>query len=461
MSNTISETLADKISSFDVDAVPSNVQVIAKNCIIDVVGVMLAGAQSESALRIRSLAEKTYSDGDCSVVGWDKKMTAPGAAFTNGASAHALDYDDNSYAGIVHGSAVVFPAAFGVAQQYNVTGRALFNGLIVGLEAQLTLGRALTNSIYDKGWWTTSVLGAVGAAAAASHIMRLNAETTARAVSLVAVGTGAIRALRGTDAKHYYCGRAAEAGVMAAMLADSGATAPKDVFDDHNGFLRIVNDSTFDQAYLDKFGIDFGLINPGIDLKKYPICYASHAAADAMLKIMSDNQLTPDCIEEITCLVPPVVASNLTFEAPKTSQQAQFSMQFTMAAIVLFQGLRLEHLEQNVLNDPDLRRMMANVKMLVDDLPSDKVDKENTSPEWSTVQVRTTDGSLYEEFVGAASGSARQPLSEDLIEEKFLDCAAKYLSWDDANSVLASFRDIDRLKNVQSLFEFSERQAVD
>lgn len=455
MSGTISEILAHKISSFDVDGVPRNVRKIANGCIIDVVGVMLAGAQSDSALRIMSLAEQSYAGGESSVIGSHRKLTAPGAALVNGAAAHALDFDDNSYAGIVHGSAVVFPAALAIAQQRKTSGRTLLDGFIVGLEAQLTFGRALTNSIYDKGWWTTSVLGGLGAAITASYIMGLNSESTARAISLVAVGTGAVRALRGTDAKHYYCGRAAEAGVMAAMLAESGAIAPKDVFEDQNGFLRIVNDATFDPECIDRIGIDYSLENPGIDLKKYPICYASHAAADAMLKIMSENELTPDRIAEVTCLVPPVVASNLTFVAPTTSQQAQFSMQFTIASAVMFHGIRLEHLEQDVLNDPALREMMSKVEMRVGDLPTGAVVGGDICPEWSIVQVKTTDGLCYEAFAGAATGSASQPLTDDMIEAKFHNCAALSLSLDNANRVLRSLREIGDLEDSRSLFDIA------
>jgi len=174
-------------------------------------------------------------------------MNAPGAAFANGAAAHALDFDDNCYAGIVHGSAVVFPAVLAVAQQRGEMGSKLLLGFVTGLEVEFAVAKALTNSIYDKGWWTTSVLGAIGSAAGAAKVAGFNREMTEHTLSLAAVGAGATRAVRGTTAKHYYCGRAAELGVVSAIAAKQGATGPSSVFEDRSGLAQVLNDGIFDQ----------------------------------------------------------------------------------------------------------------------------------------------------------------------------------------------------------------------
>ena len=149
---------------------------------IDVSGVMLAGAVTPSARIIQGLARETYGGGACTVIGTNDRLTAPGAALANGASAHALDFDDNSYAGVVHGSAVVFPAVLAVAQRIEASGAELLQGFVAGLEVEFALGLALTEAFYDRGWWTTSALGAMGAAAGVARVTDLDAEATARAI---------------------------------------------------------------------------------------------------------------------------------------------------------------------------------------------------------------------------------------------------------------------------------------
>ena len=89
---------------------PQEVLDIAKNLIVDISGVTIAGSTTQSAKLFYKLAEEIYSSGNCKIIGMNKFLNPSGSAFVNGASGHALDFDDNCYAGIVHGSAVVFPA---------------------------------------------------------------------------------------------------------------------------------------------------------------------------------------------------------------------------------------------------------------------------------------------------------------------------------------------------------------
>ena len=456
MTSTIVQTLAEKVASFDAENVPADVRAIASRCLIDISGVTIAGSKTNSADRVRSFCRVTYATGDCRVIGSSTLLSAPGAALANGVAAHALDFDDNSYAGVVHGSAVVLPAVLSIAQQYGMSGKDLLDAFIVGLETEFALARALTNSIYDKGWWTTSVLGGFGAVAGAARLMHLNPEVIARALSFVAVGVGAIRALRGADTKHYYCGRAAETGVIAAMMADRGGSAPVDVFEDRNGVLRIINDSLFESKYIEKLGREFSLRAPGVDIKRYPVCYASHAAIDAMLEILESNNLKPEDIDRVTCLVPPIVASNLSYTAPVTGVQAQFSMQFSIAAVILYRGVGLEHLRKDTLERADLRNLMKRVTMHVGDLPSGVECRNVISPEWANVSVTTRDGISQEVFCGSARGSAAHPLSDSEIDKKFLACAGQVMNSEDTPRCLGLLKNIDQVRDVRSLFSFNK-----
>lgn len=194
---TIVQTLAEKVATLDVENVPADIRAIAVRCLIDISGVTIAGSKTNSAKRVQSFCQAIYATGNCRLVGSGALLSAPGAALANGVAAHALDFDDNSYAGVVHGSATVFPAVLAVAQQYQMSGKDLMDAFIVGLETEFALGKAFTNSIYDKGWWTTSVLGGFGAVAGAARLMHLNPEVIANALAYVAAGVGAIRALRG------------------------------------------------------------------------------------------------------------------------------------------------------------------------------------------------------------------------------------------------------------------------
>src|SRR5690606_13432104 len=101
--------------------------------------------------------------------------SAAAAAFCNAAAAHALDFDDNCYAGFVHGSAVIVPAAIAMAQTIDAKGSDLVTAIAVGAECEYAVGAAAGMALYQKGWWTTGLLGPIGAGVAAGHLLKLDA----------------------------------------------------------------------------------------------------------------------------------------------------------------------------------------------------------------------------------------------------------------------------------------------
>ena len=446
------QSLTEAVMSFQLETIPEDVLNLAKRCLIDVCGVTLAGSKAESAKLLFATAAETYGIGNCDIVGTPHRMNAPGAAFANGAAAHALDFDDNCYAGIVHGSAVIFPAVLAMAQQRGEMGSKLLLGFVTGLEVEFAVAKALTNSIYDKGWWTTSVLGAIGSAAGAAKVAGLNREMTEHALSLAAVGAGATRAVRGTTAKHYYCGRAAELGVVSAIAAKQGATGPVDVFEDQSGLGQVLNDGIFDGTQLEKLGEEYGIIDPGVDIKKYPVCYASHATADAVKEIMVADGLQARDIASLTCTVPPVVASNLTYHRPQTAAEAQFSLHFAVASIVLHGDITLKHLTTKVLSSAPIKRLMAGIIVKVGDIPQQHRSSKSICPEWGYVELNTQCGSYKSCFVGSPVGSSSRPLSDKILEKKFNDCVQYKNSNSSEFTLYEKILNIELLQNAQDLF---------
>ena len=443
--NVILENLSEYIVSLQLTGIPNVVQNQAKMCLIDVFAVTLAGAKTASAKMLCDVACMTYKRGNSDILGSDHKLNPAGAAFANGSSAHALDFDDNCYAGIVHGSAVVFPSVLAMAQEFNSSGKDLLLAFIVGLEVEFAVAKALSNSIYDRGWWTTSILGAIGSAAGASKIAGLSKKPVANALSLAIVGGGATRAVRGTTAKHYYCGRAAENGVTASLAATYGATGPEYVFEDSSGMAEVLNDGIFDAKIIEKLNTEFSLLNPGVDLKKYPVCYASHSCIDAVKEIVKNNGLNSLDVVSLTCLVPPVVASNLTFSVPKTVAQAQFSLQFAIATVLLFGDVQLKHLKYELVVNPEIISLSKRIRMIVSEIPKQFESSEHICPEWGYVELMTRKGVRKHCFIGSPLGSASRPMPEEILRQKFDNCCS-YGGWSEAADEL-----YDKISNIEHM----------
>jgi 2-methylcitrate dehydratase PrpD len=440
--------LADWIVQLVPESVPGEVADVALTCLVDTIGVAVAGSRTGIAGTAANFARETAAAGAACLIGRPDALAAPAAAFANGCAAHALDFDDNCYAGFVHGSAVIVPAALAVAQALDASGSRLLTAVVAGAEAEYAIGAAATNVVYDKGWWTTGVLGPIGACAASAWLMGLDARQTANALGLAVAGTGGAKSCFGTDAKPLLAGRASQAGVVASILAASSASGPIDAIEHGKGFAHLFIGGAFALDRLGELGRGWHLLSPGVDVKRIPVCLSSHAAVDAVSDLALGNGIAADEIVDIVCDVPPIVVSNLIHDRPRTSQEAQFSMPYAIAVSLLFGAFKLEHLGELTRNDPAVQALMTKVRMITSAFWTQA--QCAASPEGAMVSILLSDGRSYEAFRAFPCGAASDPLSPDQIDAKFLDCTLPTLQGH-AEQLLKSLRELRQVRSVRNL----------
>jgi 2-methylcitrate dehydratase PrpD len=391
------------------------------------------------------------SNGNCIVLGTNHLVAATTAAFVNGAAAHALDFDDNCYAGVVHGSAVIAPAALALAQQTGASGSELLTAFVVGSESEYAFGAALDNVLYEQGWWTTGVLGPIGSCVAASRLLGLGPERMTSALGLALAGAGGSKSCFGTDAKPLLAGRASEAGIVCALLSAQGAVGPINAIESPSGFANLFNSGRFCQASLEKLGVAWFASYPGVDIKRIPVCLSSHAAVDAVMQIVTEHNIAFNKIESIKCDVPNIVRKNLVYDRPTSVQQSQFSMPFAIAVSLAYGTIKLEHLNERWLSDKSIDALMSRVQM---DTGPRWLDTalNKAAPEGAHVSIRLTDGQHFEEFRATARGSVAYPLTKLEIETKFTQCAGPVIGDEASNSLLARLNSLDRSDPISKLF---------
>ncbi|TKI06056.1 MmgE/PrpD family protein [Martelella alba] len=445
------------LSSLTEEALPAEVRHVALRCLVDTVGVMLAGAKTRQGQLAQRHALETGAAGPAQLAAGRVVCGAPAAAFANGVAAHALDFDDNCYAGFVHGSAVIAPAALATAQWLDASGSALITALAVGAECQYRIGLSLGRKLYDRGWWTTGLLGRIGATAAAAWLMGLTEQQFGHALGLAIAGAGGAKSVFGSDAKPLLAGQAAEAGVRSAMLARLGASAPADALSGRYGLAALCNDGRLDGGALAAGGHRWCLLNPGVDIKRIPVCLSSHAAVDAVLYLAERHRFSPAAIRRIECDVPPIVRANLAYDHPATPQQAQFSMPFALAAALCFGDLTLSHLDARVLADPRMRHLMERVVMKSGSYWRDPTLARD-APEGAEVTITLEDGLAYCHRVDQAYGTAAHPLDDTALERKFMQCAGPVIGKQEAGAVLRRLWSAPTLTSLDWLLGVPSRQ---
>jgi 2-methylcitrate dehydratase PrpD len=454
MSRNAAERLADFACGLKTGDLPGEACHEAKRCILDTFGDILAGRNAGLPKALRDHASRAFALGPSSLLGSEKKLQPVGAALVNSVAGHIYDFDDTSYSGIMHGSVVALPAALAAVEAVEGDGRLLIEAFVAAVESEYAVAQAFGHGIYFKGWWTTGLYGAIGATIAGAKSLGLERERTAHAIALAAAGTTGMRASFGSDAKPLGAGQATQRGLDSAYLAKAGIEGPLDIFEDSRGLSGLMNNGHWDGARLDDLGQTWRLLDPGILFKRYPVCSAAQAAAEAVERLLAENQLTATDIRQVLCEVPELVRLSLVHDNPGSAREAQFSMPFAVGAILAYGRLGLEQIDDDCLANPNLRREMAKVEMRVIERAPDPDLAPEDWPEGAKVTLMTTKGESFSLFLPRPTGMPGNPVTDAGLEEKYHACLAfAGLSSEAAEMSAKLIWDLEKEKSLDELVQ--------
>jgi 2-methylcitrate dehydratase PrpD len=446
---TTTQDIATWVAGATLGRMPDPVPGRARAAIIDTTAAMLAGA-SEPVSRI--VAEVVAEEGCAPVatqLGTGLRTSMEGAALLNGIGGHALDYDDVSVSATAHPSVAVLPAALAVAEARGASGRALIEAYVVGIEVLAKLGLAIGPEHYRRGWHATSTLGTLGAAMAAGRLLGLDAVRLANALAIAASQAGGIRANFGTMTKPFHAGHAARCGVHAARLAAGGVEGSPTALEGPAGFFAVFG---FGAASPDlvapSLGDPYDLAAVGLSVKRYPCCYATHRAADAVLELRARPGVGPEQVERLRVRVPPGALSPLLYDRAETGLQGKFSMRYVVAAGLLDGRLGLDTFTDEMVRRPQVRALEELTDVVEDrSIPAGRSPIEGGHVE---VAARLRGGVQLACRVEEAAGSPNRPLSSAQLADKFRDCA-RALDPARTQRALQRLEHLDELSDVRIL----------
>lgn len=446
---TVTAALAKFVCDTGFEQMPPAVIDAAKRGLLDTLGVAVAGSREPAAAALVRMLQRLGGDAGASAIGTALRTNAPQAALVNGVMAHALDYDDDIGAGYGHPSAVLVPAVLALGESLGCTGRDVLAAYVLGVEVWYQIASAMPR-LHPLGWHPTGIFGALGAAAAAAKLLGLDPQRTAIALGLGGSQSAGLIQNLGTMTKPFHAGNAARAGIVSALLAAEGFSASEEVLEGGLGFaFALGRGCTVDvDRMAANLGAPYAIVRPGLNVKRYPCYYSAHKCIDAMLALARAHAIDPAGVESVRCCVPARVTKILFHTAPKTGLEAKFSMQFFMAAALVDRSLGLAQFVDAKLHDPAIRALMPRVRMSAH-ATVDGGDPPHDHPD--TVEVTLRDGRTLHRSVALAQGHADHPLSRDELREKFMDCAQRAMSRDDAAWLAEAVMQIDHADDLQPL----------
>jgi 2-methylcitrate dehydratase PrpD len=253
----------------------------------------------------------------------------------------------------------------------------------------------------------------------------------------------------GTMTKSFQVGRAAQAGVIAARLAQAGLTASLDALEHPLGLLVAL--SPEGKAERERPFVaaekEWHIVAQGLNIKRYPICYATHRSIDAALGLVERHDLSPDRVARIRVSTGSTQLAMLRNSKPQTGLEAKFSMQFAMAAALVARRVGLSELTDEFVRRSDVQALFPRVSFTA----IDGMDGSAFAPA-DAVEITTHDGATLDSGpVKYAKGSHQRPLSRDELWAKFADCLGAQFADAAKSRVFEKLMMLDRLNGAGDL----------
>jgi 2-methylcitrate dehydratase PrpD len=394
---------------------------MAKQCIIDYLGCTYAAVTYDSSRIARAYAVANYAKGPSTVIGTGEKLAPPGACFTNGTTGHAADLDDCTNEGGGHPGVIIIPTALAMGEHAGLSGKDFLKCIVIGYDTFIKIGKASNyQSLFDRGFHPTALLGMFGAAMTAARALGLNREKTANALGIVgSFVAGNLECYAdGSYTKRLHAGSSSSAGAAAALLAKDGYTGPKSILEGPRGFFHAycqgARPESMNTLSLDTFEIE------EVSFKPHACCRFNQAGIDAVLQLFDQHGLDYRKIISIqielakTCYEIVGQPAEVKFH-PKNAVGCQFSAPYSVAIAAIEKKAFLDEFTDESAGRQDVADLLKKITV------RHNPELDHFFPESfpTRITIMMDDGKSYTKEVRYPKGDPQNPLSETEVIQKF------------------------------------------
>ncbi|MGI4946706.1 MAG: MmgE/PrpD family protein [Janthinobacterium lividum] len=431
--------LAAFLASFPATILPPEVLHAGRRGVLDWLGCALAGSTHRTVGILLTVLREASPTGPCAVIGHAATMGLLEGPLANGQMGHVLDYDDTHMQGVVlHASSPVLAALFALAGRGKVSGEALLAAYAAGFEAGVRVGQTAPGH-HKGGWHLTGTLGTIAAGAAAGRLLGLNATQMVHCLGTAATQAAGMQQNRGTMCKSFHAGKAAQGGLLAALLASQGFDSSDEIIEGKRGFCRIYSDTAEPELLLEGLGERWEITRNGH--KPYACGVVLHPLIDAMIALGGEHRGRAADVEAVELTVNPAVVTITGVTDPGTGLKSKFSLTHSAAVAFLDGNAGIAQYGDARAAAPDVAALRRKVSV-------------RTDPDLGRDQARaslTLAGTRYEAFTEHATGTVANPMSDAALEMKFMANAVPVIGEGQARALADATWTLDTLPDVGDL----------
>jgi 2-methylcitrate dehydratase PrpD len=434
---------------------PEGAASIVKTGFTDCVGVMIAGWREPVAGVVADFVGVSRPEHPFAAAAL--RMPAADRALLYATAAHVLDFDDTGLCG--HPSAVLVPAILAQAHECSADGKAMIAAYVAGYEAWAELIARDKDQHHRKGWHPSAVFGPIAAAAAAAVLRGLDAAQATSAVGIAASMSGGVVANFGTMTKSFQVARAVQSGLIAARLAAQGMMSSPDAIEHPAGLLQAISPrGEVDRTRAAKLGQHWAILEIGVNIKLYPICYGAHRITDGMIDLRRQHAIAAQDIQSVAVEIGETQATILRNHRPQNALDAKFSAEFAIAAAAVAGECGLAEVSEPFVQRRDVQEMFPKVQIST---RTDRLPEETSLAAYDRVEVLLRDGRrLASEPIQYARGHFKRPVDAARLWSKFRECTTQGLDEGRARNLFEQLQALERIASVTELDRETARVKV-
>jgi aconitate decarboxylase len=426
--------LAEFAVNLRYEDLPDDIILNAKQCILDNLGCTIFGAKKPWTQSVAATVARLGQSQSASVFGMAQRADATGAALINGTAAQGYELDDCHDQSMSHYGAGVVPAVLAVSEAFGpFDGKELILATVIGYELGTRIGNTVSPHAFTRGFHPCGLTSTFASAAATGKLLGLNVDQFVSALGLAgSQADGLMASQYGAMAKRFHSGKAAQNGILAAMLAKDGLTGVRNVLEASYGGFCSTYAEKYDLSYAtDGLGKDFEMRHNGF--KRYSSLASSQTSVDALRAIREKHKVKGEDVASVFIETTEMVHRHCGWPyVPAETITAQMNLPYTAAVTLLEGNAFVDQYTDEKLRDPTIIDLANRVEVVV------APDLDALGPHEMRavrVTVKMKSGEELKESQTYRSGHWKNPLSDEALKAKFRDLAGRYLTADAVKEV--------------------------
>ncbi|MCJ8143314.1 MmgE/PrpD family protein [Ancylobacter sp. A5.8] len=387
---------------------PAPVRVMARRCLLDLIGVAASGRRTDLARIVTNHAARQFGAGEgrgARMIFDGRRVSPVGAAYAGASLIDSFDAHDGHALTKGHAGVAILPAllAFWEAEDLALDDQDVLTSIVIGYEIATRAGIALHASACDyhtSGAWNSLACAAIGA-----RLMKLSPAQTREALGTAEYHGPRSQMMRCIDYPTMLkdgSGWGALVGVSAAYLAADGFT----------GAPALTLEAPEQQVLWGDLGSRWYILDQYF--KPYPVCRWAQPAVQAARDLMSQHGLTGADIADVEVRTF-AEAVRLHSARPATTEEAQYSLPFPLAAMILRGRIGADEITGAGLRDTEVLDLSSSIRLVEDPQICARFPAER----FAVVSLGTRDGRRFTSEWTKAYGGPENPQSDAEISAKY------------------------------------------